>query len=232
MASDSATPPSGRLRACDAQLCGSVLAEHSEGGVALRFPPQSKGHPSPRALRSITTSDAAKLATRANFRPVHPAYLLSLLLALTAKSSAVETVKRPAKVHTPPIRTVQKWNPLWSFGNADDPTPPDWYRPADTRRRWRWQMRNPLHNFTHYVIGVSDRNITRTGKYPDAVFAPGGGWNWAFSRHRVAPLPFVSFEGARCRFYLGWRESGNFGGKLNFEAHDRTPPLAKPAARH
>jgi len=166
------------------------------------------------------------------FNTVLSAFSLPLLLALTGTSFAAETVKRPAKVHAPPIRTVQKWNPLWSFGNVDDPIPPDWYRPGDPRRSASWQMRNPMHNFTHYVIGVTDKDITRTGKYPGAVFAPGGGWNWAFSRHRVAPLPFVSFESARCRFYLGWRESGNFGGKLSFAAHDITPPLPKPAAPH
>ncbi len=31
----------------------------------------------------------------------------------------------------------------------------------------------------------------------------GGGWNWAFARHRFVPLPFVSFDGTFCRFYGG-----------------------------
>ena len=153
--------------------------------------------------------------------PVPRTFPLFLLLALIATAPAAETITRPASVHTPPIRTAQKWNPLWSFGNADDPAPPDWYRPGTSGRRMMWQLRNPLHNFTHYVIGVSDKDITRTGKYPGAVFAPDGGWNWAFTRHRCIPLPFVSYEGAHCRFYLGWRESGNFGGKINFKQRSK-----------
>ena len=163
---------------------------------------------------------------------VNPRLSLLIVLALTALiplAPAVETIRRPAKVHTPPIRTIQKWNPLWMLGNADDPEPPTGYRPDDAHRRWRWQMRNPFHNFTHYVIGLTDKDITRTGRHPGAVFAPDGGWNWAFSRHRALPLPFVSFDGARCRFYLGWRESGNFGGKLNLGPRHPLPP---PPAGH
>ena len=145
-----------------------------------------------------------------------------VLTAGIAGASAAETITRPAKKLTPPISAAQKWNPLWSFRNADDPDPPDWFRPGSSGRAMHWQMRNPLHNFTHYVIGVTDKDITRTGKFPAHVFAPGGGWNWAITRHRWLPLPFVSFDGRRCRFYLGWRESGNFGGKINFK------PRSKP----
>ena len=152
---------------------------------------------------------------------------LLLALALTATASAVETVKRPAGVATPPVRILQKWNPLWSFGNANDPEPPAWYRPGDSSRRWRWHLRNPLHNFTHFVIGVSDKPVTRTGRFPGAVFAPGGGWNWAVTRYRWRLLPFISYEGRLARFYLGWRESGNFGGKLNLGTHDKLAHLPK-----
>lgn len=115
----------------------------------------------------------------------------------------------------PPARALQKWNPLWWFGNVDDPEPPAWYRPSSPNRRWLWQLRNPLHNFTFYVIGVADKPFTRTGKFPEAVFAPEGGWNWAVTRHRWCRLPFVSFNGEWGRFYFGWRERGNFGCKVN-----------------
>jgi hypothetical protein len=123
-----------------------------------------------------------------------------------------------------PARQFQKWNPVWWFGNVDDPETPDWYRPGSRHRRWLWQLRNPLHNFTFYVIGVADRAFTRTGRHPEHVFAPDGGWNWAVTRLGWVRLPFVSFNGERCRFYLGWRERGNFGGKINI---GRLP--AKPA---
>ena len=128
----------------------------------------------------------------------------TVLLFLTAPTLfAAETITRPASVHTPPIRAAQKWNPIWAFGNADDPVPPTWFRPGEKNRATLWRMRNPFHNFTHYIIGVSDKDITRTGKYPGAVFAPGGGWNWAITRHRWLPLPFVSFDGNHGRFYFG-----------------------------
>lgn len=113
-------------------------------------------------------------------------------------------------------RQFQKWNPIWWFGNVDDPVPPDWYRPGSPNRRWLWQLRNPLHNFTFYVIGIADKPFTRTGRFPNAVFAPEGGWNWAVARHQCVRLPFLSYHGERWRFYLGWRERGNFGGKVNF----------------
>jgi hypothetical protein len=152
---------------------------------------------------------------------VPPFFRFFIVLALGANALAAETITRPASVLTPPIRRAQKWNPLWSFGNASDPSPPAWYRPDDARRRWLWHLRNPLHNFTHYVIGVSDKPVTRTGRYPAHVFAPDGGWNWAFTRYRWLPLPFISYEGKHSRFYLGWRESGNFGGKLNFKQRSK-----------
>lgn len=167
--------------------------------------------------------------------PNMPAVLGLLLAGLgvgcASPRTAVTTVSRPAKVLSPPIRTIQKFNPVWSLGNADDPEPPAWYRPESPNRRWLWQMRNPLHNFTFYVVGVSDKPTTRTGRYPSDVFAPGGGWNWAFVRHKFIPLPFVSFDGRFCRFYLGWRESGNLGSKLNFKRARKkpAPPVPPPS---
>ena len=113
-----------------------------------------------------------------------------------------------------------KWNPVWWFRNVDDVTPPDWYRPDDPNRNTRFQLRNPAHNFTFYVIGVADKRFVRTGKHPRDVFNPNGGWNWAVSRYKWARLPFVSFQGQRAKFYFGWRERGNFGIKLTFSRPD------------
>lgn len=112
-------------------------------------------------------------------------------------------------------RVLRKWNPVWWFGNADDLEPPAWYRPGSANRRWLWRLRNPFHNFTFYVVGVADKPFTRTGRFPETVFAPGGGWNWAVARHKWVRLPFVSFNGKWCRFYVGWRERGNLGCKVN-----------------
>lgn len=114
----------------------------------------------------------------------------------------------------PPSKGTQKWNPLWWLGNADDPVPPEWYRPGQSMRGPLWQLRNPLHNFTFYVIGVHDKDFVRRGKEPGAVFRRGGGWNWAVIEHGYLRLPFVSYEGRHVRFYALWREKGNFGLKL------------------
>ena len=115
----------------------------------------------------------------------------------------------------PPTRAFPKWNPIWWFGNVDDPEPPAWYRPGSASRGWLWQLRNPFHNFTFYVIGIADKPFTRTGRFSKAVFAPDGGWNWAVARYGWLRLPFVSFSGEWGRCYFGWRERGNFGFKIN-----------------
>jgi hypothetical protein len=131
--------------------------------------------------------------------------------------------------NTPP-RTMPKWNPVWWFGNVDDPEPPEWYRPGARFRRALWQLRNPLHNFTFYVIGIADRPFTRSGRFANHIFAPAGGWNWAIARHRCLRLPFVSFNGERWRFHLGWRERGNFGAKINFGRLPKPPEPNEPPA--
>jgi hypothetical protein len=121
---------------------------------------------------------------------------------------------------------AQKWNPVWWLGNADTTEPPDDYRPGQKNRRTLWYWRNPLHNFTFYVIGVADRDFARYGKEPDGVFAREGGWNWAVIRLGWIRLPFVSYKGKHVRFYMLWRESGNFGLKLNMnlKGWDPDPP--------
>lgn len=113
-----------------------------------------------------------------------------------------------------PFSSCQKLNPVFWFGNSDEPNPPDWYRPEDPGRNWKWHARNPFHNLTFYVMGIADTEFTRIGPHPEHVFDPEGGWNWAVSRAALLPLPYVSYRGKRTQFYLGWRERGNFGIKL------------------
>lgn len=145
--------------------------------------------------------------------------------AKTANHS--ETVKNEPKVT---IRTIQKWNPVWWFGNADDPEPPEWYKPDDPSRRRKWLMRNPLHNFTFYVIGVADKPFERVGRHPKDVFNPEGGWNLATSRHRCWRLPFISYTRGRFATYWGWRERGNFGVKLTFRRQHKPATVSLPSS--
>jgi hypothetical protein len=114
------------------------------------------------------------------------------------------------------VRHYPKWNPVWWFGNVDSPTPPKWYRPDEPCRTNLWYWRNSLHNFTHYVIGIKDKPFVRVGTFPDRVFAPEHGWNWAVCKYKCLRLPFVSYNRGGFKFYCGWRERGNFGMKLNF----------------
>ena len=126
-------------------------------------------------------------------------------------------VYHPAK---PPPGGTQEWNPAWWLGNADDPQPPEWYRPGQPMRRLLWQLRNPLHNFTFYVIGIHDQEFVRLGRAPKSVFHPDGGWNWAVIQRGRLRLPFVSYSGRHVRFYALWREKGNFGLKLQRQRKD------------
>lgn len=106
---------------------------------------------------------------------------------------------------------------LWAlFGNDEDgiygpddflPGKPQWYRAV------RWWIRNPFHNLMFHVLSVPKPFISY-GTAPYDVFNPAGGWN------RVTRLsasgrkyPFISYIG-HVKFYIGWRERGNFGIKL------------------
>ena len=125
------------------------------------------------------------------------------------------------------IKSSRKWNPGFWFGNEDDPLPPPDYRPNDKHRVTKWYFRNPTHNLNFYVIGVADKTFRRSGRYPEQVFSPRQGWNWAVCKYRWWRLPFVSYQKNSFRFYFGWRERGNFGIKLTFR--EDAPPEAAAA---
>lgn len=106
-----------------------------------------------------------------------------------------------------------KCNP---FGNFDDPYPPadKWPDKPKRVRYLLWYFwRNPMHNFTFYWMGIADKSFASMGKYPYDVFSPIGGWNWAIRKHKWLRLPFISYLGW-CKFYIGWRERGNWGLKF------------------
>ena len=107
--------------------------------------------------------------------------------------------------------------------------PPPSYREGKCCRRFTWYVRNPFHNFDHYVIGIADKPFTRVGRFPDQVANPNGGWNWAVCRYRNLRLPFVDYHRGRFEFYFGWRNGGNFGVKLNLiQKHAARPAKTTP----
>ncbi|MGD0744806.1 MAG: hypothetical protein ABSA45_06590 [Verrucomicrobiota bacterium] len=148
-------------------------------------------------------------------------------------SAGTNSVPPKAKWHTvtvtprpgaPKIHTAWKFNPVWWFGNTDDPVAPQWYRPNGKHRTMMWHFRNPFHNFDFYVIGVADKKFIRSGRYPENNSNPNGGWNFAVGRRKLALLPFLSYQRARFNFYFGWRSHGSFGIKLNVSAPPGRPP--------
>ena len=118
----------------------------------------------------------------------------------THSSRGWYTVKVVPGPERPMIRTRDKFNPLWWFGNADQPEPPESYRPEDKSRVLKWRLRNPLHNFTFYVVGVADKAFVRSGRYPEENCAPRRGWNFAITRRKWLPPPFISY----CRGVKGF----------------------------
>ncbi len=116
--------------------------------------------------------------------------------------------------HTPPAYwKLGKF--LWMiFGNSDDPEPEHSYPSgwSQGRKRLHWLfVRNPLHNFSWYFIGVADKDRWIEGKAPEAHFVDG--WNFTITRIKHVRLPYLSYRKGRFQFYFGWRPSGAFGFK-------------------
>lgn len=103
------------------------------------------------------------------------------------------------------ITLKQKLNPLFWIGNIDEPNPPfnKWRTLPFFIRKILWFIRNPFHNFTFYVIGMADRIELRELNH---VFNPSYKWNII--------LPFISYNNGKIKWYVGWREKGNFGIKI------------------
>lgn len=105
---------------------------------------------------------------------------------------------------------------LCSNSRKIDYTPPDVaYRysgkPPATQRLLYW-LRNPAHDFTHYIIGFEgDPDFyTITGNAVDTLRP---GWIFALRRRHWLILPYVAYQG-RVLFYAGWRPTGGVGVKL------------------
>lgn len=117
-----------------------------------------------------------------------------------------------------------KLNPVWWLGNHGDPLPPADYDPG--RPLWwrtaMWYLRNPLVNFSDFVLGVCDRNYFAWGVAPIRTTAWNDlpepwryGFKWTVIDFGLLRLPFVSYVGQHWMFYAGWQVNGNIGFKLN-----------------
>jgi hypothetical protein len=131
------------------------------------------------------------------------------------------------------IQTCEKFNPVWWLGNADEPVPPPWYRPNAQMRTFLWHLRNPLHNFNNYAVGIHDKESVRSGWYPRGLSNPNGGWNFAVSKYKHLRLPFWDYHRSKFEFYFGWRVGGNFGIKMNWhDDSEKSQPNSPTAGRN
>jgi hypothetical protein len=120
------------------------------------------------------------------------------------------------------VAGVPKANPAWWMANSDDPLPWWWKPDAPLAERKRtWMLRNPLHNFTSYVMGVSDRHTHRYGIHAGDIWNDRGGFNATVTQAGpLLYLPMISCRGPLLEWYLGWRTSGSFGGALRLAQQD------------
>lgn len=114
-----------------------------------------------------------------------------------------------------------KIQPWWWLYNSDEPEPPAWYKPENgkTKRTILWYIRNPFHNLTNTVIGVSDRNYTAYGRFPlvnQRSDINQTGWQYSVIKlNFLVYLPWLSYCGTRVIWYMGWQPEGKFALKFN-----------------
>jgi hypothetical protein len=131
---------------------------------------------------------------------------------------------------------VPHWTSWALFGNDDDgifgEEPTAKYKTSRNIHFLRslfWAARNPLHNFTFYVVGTAyienstftllslEKNNTHFLKFSpkESSALARTGTNFYLALHGWKP--FISLRinyGRQFSFYLGWRPRGNFGIKL------------------
>ena len=124
-------------------------------------------------------------------------------------------------IHHP--KSFFKWL-IWAFfGNEKDGYIGDAvfnpYQIDNFSMRLRWWLRNPLHNFTWYVLGIAHFSTLRF----DENETEQPGWNFSYSviaveyeflKDKAPRYYFFHYIGKRFEFYLGWRGTGAFGAKF------------------
>jgi hypothetical protein len=168
------------------------------------------------SAKAVAQAPAADLVDQANLA-AKVAEVLECQMAGTNSKCATDQDK-PVKAKRT-ITWFDRLNPVFWLGNLDTPVPPADYLPGDQFRVLKWYLRNPGHNFMFYVVGIADKvddpEFKRYGIHPSRVFAPTPGWNVTYIRYKWVFLPFISYWDENVRFYIGWRERGNLGAKLN-----------------
>jgi hypothetical protein len=163
--------------------------------------------------------------------PLSPFHRVLAIVAITititgfgaSNCAANSSAGQSGRVEKPPL--YLKVNPLWWIATSKPPADYESHWPL---RRIDWFFRNPLHNFSFYVIGISDHvdspAFHRYGKYPNANFSPRPGWNICVIHYHWLRLPYVAYWNPHVSFYAGWRLAGEFGLKLNIFKHPVESP--------
>lgn len=164
--------------------------------------------------------------------------LLLLLSSCTYKKRAEECLKEPLSErekialqhplytiiprHSQQIRLIDLPHRItWMlFGNDDDGIFGEGRRalyktdkPISTFLALQWAARNPLHNFTHYVIGQAYMKNEKIAFVENE--------RHFFGLHGYKP--FLHCKIFRTEFYVGWRERGNFGLKfIPYKRYNKT----------
>src|SRR5262245_20208664 len=142
----------------------------------------------------------------------------------------IETVEITDRTLKP---TELKASPLWWLGNDDEQqlSEAPWYRPEwpEWRRHLYWYyFRNPLQNLRAFVIGLSDRNFTVTGRAPVMTIQRDDigeiGWQWCVIYLNGWMFPFISYSGKRLVFQAGWQPNGFATFKINIKTRQPLAP--------
>lgn len=159
-----------------------------------------------------------------------------------AKSAVTSARKHPLYQIIPRHRAQIRWYDLphwltWAlFGNDDDgifgEEPSAHYLPCkkpNSGKALRWFLRNPLHNFTFYVIGSADKKNSELEllrlschECSSGTYRPLAKTNFpskccsCFYLAFHGGKPFLSMrlihsKTRKSDFYIGWRNRGNFG---------------------
>ena len=103
---------------------------------------------------------------------------------------------------------IFKWI-KWAFfeNDEDGPCGPDRIMgegPCDWKRKLKWWVRNPAHNFTHHVMGLYGKDFYSIEKWRK------NNWSYTLRSYQGKKYPYLKYEGL-FTFYFGWRNSGAFG---------------------
>lgn len=101
---------------------------------------------------------------------------------------------------------------LWCFGNDEDGLygagtkwNPEGKKSLLIFLQWTL-IRNPVHNFTHHVIGIYGEPFETHKVYENVP-----GWSKSTRVLDNKHYPYWNYQGHGFQFYFGWRKSGAFG---------------------